>query len=222
MTLSVKGLFTQKQDLVTQIQSDRERRKKGDEPVLFTVQGQSTTELNGQFVHSQIFIDVLLRIKPNQVDKDEFIARCNKTFKENDSELAIVKEFNKKYSPDRALWWYTRESFVYRMLNKALRVQNTDVLFLFRFFIVDLQQQLSNHRCSSPVRLYRGQMMSKDEVQILRNSIGQFISINSFLSTSVDRFVALRFLKDDSDDLEQVLFEIDADPSVKPGIRCCV
>jgi tetratricopeptide (TPR) repeat protein len=210
----VKGLFTQKQELVTRIQSDRERRKKGDEPILFTVQGQSTSELNGEFVHSQIFIDVLLRIKPNQSDKDEFIARCNKTYKGNESELANVKEFSKKYSPDRSLWWYTRESFVYRMLNKALRVQNTDVLFLFRFLIVDLQQQLTNHRCSSRVPLYRGQVMSKAEVQMLRNSVGQFISINSFLSTSTDRFVALRFLKDDSDDLEQVLFEIDADPTV--------
>lgn len=75
-----------------------------DKPILFTVQGQSTSELNGEFVHSQIFIDVLLRIKPNQSDRNELIARCNKTYKGNDSELAIVHEFSKKYSPDRALW----------------------------------------------------------------------------------------------------------------------
>jgi tetratricopeptide (TPR) repeat protein len=56
--------------------------------------------------------------------------------------------------------------------------------------------------------------MSKDEVQMLRNSINQFISINSFLSASIDRYVALGFLQGDSDDLEQVLFEIDADPTV--------
>ncbi|CAF1452259.1 unnamed protein product [Rotaria sordida] len=214
ITAKIKGLFTQKQELVAQIQSDRERRKKGDEPIVFTVQGQSTSELNGQFVHSQIFIDVLLRIKSTQTDKEEFISRCNTIYTGNDSQLAIVKEFSKKYSPDKALWWYTRESFLYRMLNKALRVQNTDLLFRFRFFIVDLRQQLNDHRCSTPCRLYRGQMMSKDEVQILRNSIGQFISINSFFSTSVDRYVALRFLDSTSDDLEQVLFEIDADPSV--------
>jgi tetratricopeptide (TPR) repeat protein len=210
----VKGLFTQQQELVSRIQSVRERRKKGDEPILFTVQGQSTSELNGEFVHAQIFIDVLLRIKPNQADKDEFIARCNKTYKGNDTELTVVKEFSKKYSADRALWWYTRESFIYRMLNKALRVQNTDVLFLFRFFIVDIEQQLKNHRYSSPVKLYRGQKMSKDEVKMLKNSINQFISINSFLSSSVNRDIALEFLRDDADDLEQVLIEIDADPAV--------
>ena len=44
-------------------------------------------------------------------------------------------EFEKDYSSDKALWWYTRESFLYKMLIKALRVQNIDLLFLFRFVI---------------------------------------------------------------------------------------
>ncbi|CAF3034853.1 unnamed protein product [Rotaria sp. Silwood2] len=56
--------------------------------------------------------------------------------------------------------------------------------------------------------------MSKDELKIQHNSIDQFISINSFFSTSVDRFVTLRFLDSIFDDFEQVLFEIDIDPSV--------
>lgn len=210
----MKGLFTKIQELVDTIRSDRERRKKGDEPILFAVQGQSTSELNGEFVHSQIFIDVLLRIKSEQADRNEFISRCNKIYKGNDKELKVVKEFSGGYSPDRALWWYTRESFLYRMLNKALRVQNTDILFLFRFLIVDIQKQLESNRYPSPVKLYRGQVMSKDEVEMLKNSVNQFISINSFLSTSLDRNVARGFINNDSDDLQSVLFEIDANPAV--------
>ena len=90
----MQGLFTQKLDLVAQIQSDRERRKKGDEPILFTVQGQSTSELNGEFVHSQIVIDVLLRIKPTEADRDEFISRCKKTYEGNDkTQIAIFHRF---------------------------------------------------------------------------------------------------------------------------------
>ena len=212
----MKGVFTQILDLVNRIQSARQRRKKGDEPFVFTVQGQSTNELNGEFVHSQIFIDVLLRIKPTQEDKNELISRCNKTYKGNEKELAVVTEFSKKYLSERALWWYTRESFIYRMLNKALRVQNTDVLFLFRFLIVDLEEQLKKYRCPTLVKVYRGQVMSKEEVDMLKNSINKFISINSFLSTSSDRGIALEFLNEDqsADDLRKVLFEIDADPAV--------
>ena len=35
---------------------------------------------------------------------------------------------------DKSLLWYTKDSFVYRKLNEALRLQNIDILFLFRFF----------------------------------------------------------------------------------------
>jgi tetratricopeptide (TPR) repeat protein len=59
-------------------------------------------------------------------------------------------------------------------------------------------------------------LISNEELQILRNSIGQLISVNSFLSTSTNRQLALFFLESSmaSDDLKRVLFEIDADPKL--------
>ncbi|CAF0995155.1 unnamed protein product [Adineta steineri] len=57
--------------------------------------------------------------------------------------------------------------------------------------------------------------MSKDEIQILKNSIGEFISINSFFSTSLNYEQARAFLYSSKDkiidDIEQVFFEINAD-----------
>ena len=101
----MRGLFTQKQDLVARIESDRERRKKGDEPILITIQGQSTSGLDGEFVHSQIFLDVLLRIKSTQVDKEDLVSRSKKSYEGNKKELDIVEEFKTKYSPEKAIWW---------------------------------------------------------------------------------------------------------------------
>ena len=102
------------------------------------------------------------------------------------------------------------------MLNKALRVQNIDLLFLFRFVIKDMYQLLKQYQCQSSVRVYRSQVMSSDELNTLQGSIGELISINSFFSTSTKRHKALRFLKDwkISNDLHQVLFVIDADPDL--------
>ena len=73
-----------------------------------------------------------------------------------------------------ALWWYTRESFIYRILNKALRIQNIDLLFLFRFYIRDIEQQLHKNRYQSSVRVYRGQLMSHEELEFIK----KFIKIN--------------------------------------------
>lgn len=109
------------------------------------------------------------------MDKHELIDLCKKYYDGNVSQLNILDEFEHNYTPDKALWWYTRESFVCRLLNKALHVQNIDLLFLFRFFIRDIQRQLEQYQCSSSIHIYRGQLMSIDELQMLKDSVGQFI-----------------------------------------------
>jgi tetratricopeptide (TPR) repeat protein len=179
-------------------------------------QDQSTTEVNGGFVHSLLLIDVLLRMKPVQRDKQELIALCNKEYKGNKAQLDVLRQFEKEYSSKNAFWWYTRNSFLYKMLNKALRVQNIDVLFLFRFFIRDIHRELERNQCQSPIRVYRGQVMSTDELNNLRKSIGKLISINSFFSTTSNHHQALEFINSSniSHDLHRVLFNIDADPRI--------
>ncbi|CAF4597674.1 unnamed protein product, partial [Rotaria magnacalcarata] len=98
--------------------------------------------------------------------------------------------------------------------------QDIDLLFLFRFFIRDIHKQLQELQCSTPLRVYRGQLVSNDELQTLKASLGQFISMNSFLSTSLDRRLALSFLTSSpvTDDLQRILFEIDLDPTLA-GIK---
>lgn len=181
---------------------------------------KSTTGLNGDFVHSQLLTACLLSMMPQVTDKDELIRLSKEFYQGNAGELSIIHEFEKDYVPDRALWWYTRESFLYRLLNKALRIRDIDLLYLFRFFIHDIHEQLKQLQYPDPIRVFRGQLMSNDELQTLKSSIGQFISMNSFLSTSVDRRLALSFLSSSpaSGDLQRVLFEIDLDPAL-PGVK---
>jgi tetratricopeptide (TPR) repeat protein len=218
--LKIKYITTELGDLISRIKSDHKNRIKMEEPLsmnVLTVNGnieQSTTGLNGQCVHSHIFIDLLLRMKYNQTDNNELISLCKETYKNNKSQLRIIQEFEDNYSSNKALWWYTRESFFFRMLNKALRVQNFDLLFLFRSFIRDIHQQLKHDQCERPIQVYRGQLMSNDELNTLKRSIGEYVSVNSFLSTSGVLKLALFYLGDTtaSDDLERVLFVIDADP----------
>ncbi|CAM4907654.1 unnamed protein product [Rotaria socialis] len=231
----VKAVLTDINVLVSQICSDHVRRSPTKSEDLFefnifntsTSDERSTTLLCGQFLHSQLLIDCLLRMRAVPTDKNELIEMAEKEYKLDTNESAILREFQTNYSPDQSIWWYTRESFLYRQLNKALRTQNIDALLAFRFFIRDIHEQLEHHRCSSPIHIYRGQLMSTAELERLKNSAGQLISMNSFLSTTTDRLSALAFLYSSakSDGLERVLFEIDTDPQladVKPfaNITC--
>ena len=175
---------------------------------------RSTTTLNGHFVHSLLLIDVLLRMESKQIDKQDLITLCKDACKGNRTQLAIVHDFEKKYSSDEALWWYSRESFLYNILNKALRTQDIDVMYLFRFIIRDIDEQLRKNQCQLPVRVYRGQLMSREEIDNLRQSVNNFISINSFFSTSRNQKKAIEYLHrtEISNNLQRVLFEMDADP----------
>jgi tetratricopeptide (TPR) repeat protein len=147
-------------------------------------------------------------------DKERFILLCKEEYQENGRELRHVREFEEHYKSDRAIWWYTRESFICRMLNKAFQILNIDLLYYFHFLIRDIQRKLKEKKPSSPICAYRPQLMSNEDLQLLKNSIGELISINTFLLAMPNRDRALEILKnfDALNDLNRVLFEIDADP----------
>ncbi|CAF1374886.1 unnamed protein product [Didymodactylos carnosus] len=56
--------------------------------------------------------------------------------------------------------------------------------------------------------LYRGQTMNNDEFEKLKNNVGGFVSVNSFMSTTTNRHVAVAFVGNKSSLMKYVLFEI--------------
>ncbi|CAF2096809.1 unnamed protein product [Rotaria magnacalcarata] len=218
----VKGVVVELDELVSRIKTDHKIQKKVEEPLsinIFTASadsGTSTMGVNGEFVFSQVLIDCLLRLKSTQVDTKELINHCKNEYEGNQIELSNIREFQQDYSPKKVLQWYTRESFFYKTLNAALRTQNIHLIFLFRSFISDLRQRLQDYQATHRLRVYRSQVISSDELELLKQSLGQLISINSFFSTSTDYWKALSFLdlSDTSGDLERIVFEINADPKI--------
>ncbi|CAF1567977.1 unnamed protein product [Didymodactylos carnosus] len=109
------------------------------------------------------------------------------------------------------------------MLNRGLRLQDIDIVFTFRSFIQDLYQQLQQEyetrttKLHTIIRLYRGQVISADELEIMKDSIGGLLSMNSFLSASGKKSAALAFAKSihPSAGFHPVLFELEADPTRK-------
>ncbi|CAF1490171.1 unnamed protein product [Adineta steineri] len=219
----IKSIVVDLDELVSQITVDHKIQKKIEEPLsinIFTTNvgaGKSTTGVNGQFVFSQTLVGCLLRLKSmTDTDKNELSNLCENEYEGNYTELNNLREFEKDYSPNKVLLWYTKETFFYKTLNAALRTQNIHMMFLFRSFIYDIYRQLQKYQSKKFVRVYRCQLMSIDELNSLKQNIGQFISVNSFLSTTDERRTALFFLGDITTkiDSERVLFEIDADPNM--------
>jgi tetratricopeptide (TPR) repeat protein len=137
----------------------------------------------------------------------------------------IIEQFRENYQTNDALSWYTRDCFLYRLLNKAFRSENIARIFQFRFFLTDIHNQLEKLHMeyikSIPTNqntliFYRGQALGNEELQKLTKNIGKMISINTYLSTTTNSQVALMFAGNGKQRpfIESVLFQIEIDCSL--------
>ena len=101
---------------------------------------KSSTELNGYFLFSQLLLDSLLRMERKSTDQDEFLERCTERYARDPAKQAKMVQFHRSYKPKQAFFWYSDDGFIFSELNKAFRTLNIDMLFLFRFFMQDLEQ----------------------------------------------------------------------------------
>jgi tetratricopeptide (TPR) repeat protein len=146
--------------------------------------------------------------------KNEMLTMCQKVCHNKPDEIAMINEFRESYSSEKAIWWYTRHGFPYRLTNTALRTEDIKMLYTFRSFITDLSKQLieayKQQRAKESLQsyVYRGLYMPLKELQRLKNN--ELISPNGFMSTSFTCNEALKFLIEPPQlDQVRVLFEID-------------
>ncbi|CAF0908829.1 unnamed protein product [Didymodactylos carnosus] len=149
------------------------------------------------------------------------LKKCALFYRDDATKLAEIERFRDTYKQQEAITWYTKDSFIYRLVNKALRTEDIDLLYSFRFFITDLCAQLEERsrrqNKENKLTLYRGSRLPEDILKQLRQSIGGLISINSFLSTTRAEQTARVFAGQGGPKPareEIVLFNISAKPSL--------
>ncbi|UJR32021.1 hypothetical protein I4U23_019490 [Adineta vaga] len=225
----IKSLVVNLDELVNTIRdyhTARQRNKLNESlkfiaiPILAVDQEQPSKHLYDSFIFSYLLIDDLRRTNSASTDKIDLLSICQRYYAGNEDELKILEEFDQDYTPSRALWWYTRQSFLYRILNKALRDQNLDLLLLFRFYLHDIERQLEKMKYSNTIHVYSGQLILTQKLERFKKTVGGFILTNAFLSANSKHQVE-SYLADMncSDEYQRVLFEIEADPrleNIKP------
>jgi hypothetical protein len=167
---------------------------------LFDQKQKSLKDLSKEsasFLWHQMLIYVLRQMAQDDQSKKEMLDMCRDYYQKNKYELKKIKEFEESYSREKAIEWYTDECFLYKLLNKALRIEDIELLYTFRFFIIDLCAAIENDnhnlKTKGILTLYRGTQIPMEELQKLKENVGKIISTNGFLSTSRNMNVSLRF-----------------------------
>ncbi|CAF0962908.1 unnamed protein product [Adineta steineri] len=182
---------------------------------------ENLNQLEPTFMYIQLFKEILLDMKHGEQAIKQFITYC----RQNDCASPItIDRFEKEYHPQLAIWWYTYPSFIYSMLNYALRSMDGDTIINMGFFIHDLHQQIQQlHRqqidgyYDKPFIVYRGQGLSKENFEKLHQTKGGLMSFNSFLSTHREQDIALglAYSAAENVDIVGILFAMSIDPSIK-------
>ncbi|UJR16983.1 hypothetical protein I4U23_003881 [Adineta vaga] len=217
------GIYVKLDLLCTAIQEQVDIINKQTQSFIIYDRHQKSTKAlskqSAEFLWFQLFNDVILRLPRNQDAKKQMIDVCRSYYRNQQRDQLLINEFEEKYQSKNAILWYSKESFLYKMVNKALRTEDIDQLHIFRFFIGDLSESLVREHNKilesgeQKLTLYRGTQLSNNELDILKENEGKFISTNGFLSTSRLRTRALNFAKPSSGKAHtnSVLFEIICD-----------
>ncbi|CAF4501345.1 unnamed protein product, partial [Rotaria magnacalcarata] len=134
---------------------------------------QNHNQLPPNYMYSVIFKEIILEINdPDSKSMNTLVKYC----REKNIPEQEINEFRHNYHSESAVWWYTKEIFLYGMLNRGLRSLDMEAMCKLGFFIRKLhleleqlyQKQSANFQRAFTV--YRGQGLSQADFQNLNDS----------------------------------------------------
>lgn len=227
----VRGLFADKNLLIDRVTSDFHLYTNNTSAfcILYSNNEERSlrdlTKESALFMWYQLLIEILLRMpRDDQTDaKQDMLTVCRSHYRKNERQMSLIDEFDLTYSSSDAIKWYTRDCFLFRLLNKAFRTENIDLIYKFRFVIIDLYEQLKEVHADyidfmgleDIITVYRGQQLSNEELNKLKNNIGHLVSMNTFLSRSTKKTIAKMLAGNgfDRTGRESVPFQITINPT---------
>lgn len=179
-------------------------------------------QLEASFMYTQIFKEILLEMKYGDNSLRDFVTHCKNKFS-SDISMNKLALFEQEYHNKSAIWWYSDPSFIYSMLNHALRTLQVDIIVKMGFFLSRLHyeiQQLHHEQfcAKNPTcfLVYRGQGLPEKDFEKLQKTKNGLFSFNSFVSTSREKDVAHIFAESNSTrpGMVGILFKMFVDTSL--------
>ncbi|CAF1180167.1 unnamed protein product [Rotaria sordida] len=224
----VKGIFT---EIIPICDAVRQSARQCDEDSIVVNAVSSLNQIEPLFMYTQLFKEIILEIDfDGNKEINELAEYAREKYAGNDEHLAIIDEFVRDYRShldenNKPVWWYTRECFIYHMLNKALGKLQVETLLKMGIFIRDLHRNIEKLHAeqtnemsdgtTKEITVYRGKAMTQEDFNKIKQ--GGLLSFNNFLSTSTDRTVAIRFIKEGLESNSKktgVLFKMNIDQSI--------
>ncbi|CAF0732293.1 unnamed protein product [Adineta steineri] len=212
----IRGVFTEIIPICEALKQADDQCEQNAISISFVTSNKKLNELDSSFMYAQILKEILLTINFEDKHFEEFITYCREVFANDENELKNVNQLQLTYKNHIPIWWYTWDAFLYRMLNRAFKSMDIDIIIRIGFFINDLHrdiqrlhsQQFDDHQLYKTFTVYRGQGLSKEDFNEMIKTKGGLLSFNNFLSASKNPSTALEFVQQaaTNPDLVGILF----------------
>ena len=224
----VKGAYMERMCICKALNATKNQYNRDDISVSFVDVnqhgfGQSLNQLEPSFMYTQLLKEILLNMKYEKQAIQDFVQFWRNEYTNNPTKLKDIAQFERDYCPQSSIWWYSRECFLYEMLNWSLRTLEAEGIMKMGFLIYDLhwqieslyKQQISLYH-EKTFQVFRGQGLSTTDFEKLKKTKGGLISFNNFLSTSKNRDICLCFAEAAAAkaDTVGILFQMSIDPTI--------
>ena len=165
--------------------------------------------------------DLLHRLPRSDQSRDEMLKHCREYYHGNDEELKLIDQFSGiSTSTSTAIHWYAKQSFLYRLCSKALRMENLSLIYLFRSYLQDLIEQLVDEQ--EKKTFFRGLRLSQDQLTKFQSNIGSYVIPKGFLFATRDYQHALQSILQTSKrsaDLLSTIFLVEIDGHISASVN---
>jgi tetratricopeptide (TPR) repeat protein len=206
----IRGIYTSITNVCDQLEKDI---------ILFTYDLNTSLSISADdFAYIQVLKDILLESDETTDLKKEMLDFCRQAYADNEIQLRFIDEFEQHFQSGEAVKWYIRQdTFLFKMLTRAFRIPNPDILFKLRFFIQHLHYQLESNLSTTSMTVYRTQYISNDYLDRISKNQDGFLAFNQFLLTNKTRTKKkqqMAELSSVNNDFTFVLFQIELDITI--------
>ena len=209
----VKGVYTDIKPICKALQIDSENCDRAMISISFN-------GIDALFMYTQLLKEAILQIEDDNKKSLKELAEYCRGQKDIPENQIVMLE--KEYQSHTPIWWYTAPFFLYSMLNRGLRLMDTEIIMKTGFFMRHLQKRMNKlyreQQAKNPITtiftVFRGQGLSQEYFEKMKQSNGGLMAFNNFLSTSFNRQISINFARQSNIDLIAVLFVMKIDPNV--------
>ncbi|UJR34727.1 hypothetical protein I4U23_027504 [Adineta vaga] len=189
--VKIKGVYPTIQSICEILKHDIQQHRR--DSMAISISTVELEHLDASFMYTRLLTEILLEMEYDNRATQAFVQFCRRhPDTAQPHNLKVIDKFEKEYDPDKSIWWYTCDYFLFDMINKALRKQDIDIIIKAGFFIRDLQKQIEALYVPPTEKMivYRGQGLSETDFEQLCLRQGGLYFFNTFLSTSMDHGLA--------------------------------